>query len=743
MDTDSIKSSNNNIGVKNVTGVDGIKNNKWPNALMLIIITILITILLILIYPSKFIKDFDSVGKTTEWIIIGITIAVAIGIIAYASVKYFIPLHIFSFFSKIKYIIILTLYVVGVTILFGSINPQLLKYYAPYILSVIILIAGWLFFKALSERDNVHSISINYHFMSYSWTFFLFLVFLLVLYLYNKEFISQHTNIFFSSSAFLLLFGFLFLLTFIFTPGANENSIKNVTNSINTSSILFIIILISILISGSYYLGRHDSQTKNYTAILIMFILISLLCICSLIGNTISNSSAQKAMEENNQSLLSKIFKKSCLILFGLGFSIYLIIWIFDLINKTSDTTQTIINIFTVVVGFVILFKLLSNTILYKKNPWLRLVVDTIFYIPCILVNILDSINDYLIKPIWNNSNLRNMASDGYSNIKETEPIYYLILGITIYLYLYKYLISPFLFKNNAEQGGILLVNKPVNISEKNILGSYIALNDIRDYATLGVKTTNPYPYNYEFAISLWTSIQKNPNNQSSNVSILNVYDIMKVDYDTSKNTYKFMILSNKTPVVESTDNNYINVCEESNVLLQKWNNIILNYSNGTFDIFYNGKLIKSAINIVPQMTYGSIIIGDPNTNLMGGICNVNYFNTYLSTSQIYNIYNSVKSITPPIPMINEDTTIIPESTWKKYAQRDNSVQEKNESSVGSDYKFNIPLSFKESSSGKLSIDNIDKDLDSDLDINQSKFDSNYLSLKWFFKNNGDKYSGL
>ena len=73
-----------------------------------------------------------------------------------------------------------------------------------------------------------------------------------------------------------------------------------------------------------------------------------------------------------------------------------------------------------------------------------------------------------------------------------------------------------------------------------------------------------------------------------------------------------------------------------------------------------NSVVIKSAINVVPQMTYGSIIIGDPNTNLMGGICNVNYFNTYLSASNIHTIYNSVKNMNRPIPMINYVSTVIP-----------------------------------------------------------------------------------
>jgi hypothetical protein len=84
------------------------------------------------------------------------------------------------------------------------------------------------------------------------------------------------------------------------------------------------------------------------------------------------------------------------------------------------------------------------------------------------------------------------------------------------------------------------------------------------------------------------------------------------------------------------------------NVLLQKWNNIIINYSGGVLDIFLNGDLVKSSVGVVPYYTLDNLTIGEEN-GINGGICNVVYFKRALNASNIYYLYNMVKNKTPPI----------------------------------------------------------------------------------------------
>ena len=63
---------------------------------------------------------------------------------------------------------------------------------------------------------------------------------------------------------------------------------------------------------------------------------------------------------------------------------------------------------------------------------------------------------------------------------------------------------------------------------------------------------------------------------------------------------------------------------------LQKWNNIVINYINGTLDVFLNGKLIGTYDGVIPYMTSDIVSIGDDN-GLSGGLCNLVYFPTHIS----------------------------------------------------------------------------------------------------------------
>ena len=91
-------------------------------------------------------------------------------------------------------------------------------------------------------------------------------------------------------------------------------------------------------------------------------------------------------------------------------------------------------------------------------------------------------------------------------------------------------------------------------------------------------------------------------------------------------------------------------------MLLQKWNNIIVNYNGGTLDIFLNGELVKSSIEVVPYYTFDSLTIGE-NNGIKGGICNVIYFRHPLTSQNIYYIYNTIKD--KDIPTLNDSNKTI------------------------------------------------------------------------------------
>ena len=95
--------------------------------------------------------------------------------------------------------------------------------------------------------------------------------------------------------------------------------------------------------------------------------------------------------------------------------------------------------------------------------------------------------------------------------------------------------------------------------------------------------------------------------------------------------------------------------------VLQNWNKLIINYNGGTLDIFLNGELVKSSIEVVPYYTFENLTIGE-NNGIKGGICNVVYFRHALTSQNIYYIYNTVKDITPPILNDSNQTILVKEN---------------------------------------------------------------------------------
>ena len=106
----------------------------------------------------------------------------------------------------------------------------------------------------------------------------------------------------------------------------------------------------------------------------------------------------------------------------------------------------------------------------------------------------------------------------------------------------------------------------------------------------------------------------------------------------------------------DKTNNNLIEYDEynnriiyvNNNFLLQKWNNIVINYNGGTLDVFINGELVKSSNEVIPYMKIDTLTTGTDN-GINGGICNVIYFKTPISLVNIHHIYNNLNDSNPPI----------------------------------------------------------------------------------------------
>jgi hypothetical protein len=88
--------------------------------------------------------------------------------------------------------------------------------------------------------------------------------------------------------------------------------------------------------------------------------------------------------------------------------------------------------------------------------------------------------------------------------------------------------------------------------------------------------------------------------------------------------------------------NDSIEIYETKKVLYQRWNNIVINYDEGYLDIFINGELVGSKSSVAPYMTHDSIVVG-ADTGILGGICNVTYYDKPLNKSNIELMYKALQ----------------------------------------------------------------------------------------------------
>ncbi len=501
-----------------------------------------------------------------------------------------------------------------------------------------------------------------------------------------------------------------------------------IVNKNISSIIIYICLCVFLFILYNSKVGKYALDSYNNTfgthlkinmGFIIMFIIFTL--IIGFIGLVMSIFTEEEVPEG-----LRLLLNKST-ILYWSGFFglIAVFIWIFLSLLSYSNTgsgfTNFIINAFFIVIFLGIFFRFITSTELYNKSPLLRLIVNSIFYVPCLFYSLFEGIYNLLLKLYGFTKFIPSMPSmpgmprmPGMTRTtqKAQAENYFWVLIFVLILYFIYYVAYPYFIYQNETQNGLLLVNKPISIRNEKTLASYQTLHGKEEF-------------DYQYGLSFWLYLDsENPSiNLASNkyTSVIHYGDKFNLVYNVKLNTMRLITKNNgNTKNVLDDDGNTI-LFEKPNILLQKWNNIIINYNGGTLDIFYNGLLEKSKIQIVPFMEYDSLVVGK-NKGIFGRICNVNYFKETLISSQIYSLYNMLKNKNPPIVSdINKTVMDISTYTVKPISSFITSDP---------DYDANLP-SGDELNQDDTSNDKIDPK-------NVSNFNPDYLSLKWYFKANKD-----
>jgi len=664
-------------------------------------------------------------------------------------------------------------YNIGLIFLFAILPYDYKEKYAYIILPIIVFYGIVIFYKAFTFHKNEQGINfidlINLERINYSLIILALTIFILILYITNPGgYITRFSWFGIIIIISLYIIGFLYLNTIMRTRDSNSNSNPNDKNNSSKSGmnmfswitlILFIIsfCLLAPDIFTDSFLNKKDeyvpytlnnneyipdtinnSYNKKFinpkslpnASIICFSIILFTLLLIAFVKSLFLYSKTDESFVKNIQSTLekfSKISQNIFLILLGITATSTLLYWIIMFYQKVVISTSIgniiIYSIALIAISFLV-YKLVVQTAAYKDSPLFQLIFNAVFYIPCLLVSLFDAI-PYDIRKNFKPST-------------ETIPnSYYVILLISILL-LVCYFSMPFILRTFTQQGGQLLINQPITINKATTLASYEQLNKSIDN------------HSYQYGLSFWFYIDSySPSTNKSYEGYANILDYgnkPRIIYNASTNTLRVTMKVGEGS--KSTDkilqrkldaNGNLIIYELKNVKLQKWNNMIINYSGGALDIFYDGELVKSSIGIIPyynntepqtetttsidDSNYNNLIVGQDN-GLYGQICNVNYFNKALNIFQIHYLYNSVKDYTPPA-LISTDKVI-------KIDANIGTGNILGESTIMADLP---PEEENKYPSEPTDAHNADMAKDT------IKDKTDYLSLKWYFTANKDIYN--
>jgi hypothetical protein len=593
-----------------------------------------------MIFYDVNLTSLGSPAKSQEELVGNIFIILFFSLLIFGICVIFLPnlkelKDLFGQISNVTYVILYTIF----TILFYTmISKDILNDYY-YIINPVIFGLGALSFYKSASYNYIDKFNVNYERIKMLILLFCLITIVITFYNINP---GDAAKKYFGYSLLLTIiiavFSFLYIIILLTLPGKEGSKQSNFLNNFSSfgtyGTILFLafLVIMTVLISSD-----KDAFFANKSKSSSVIILLLIICIAWSILLGINLFSGDAVAPDAN------LFKSSLLILFGFIISGLIIFWIsynIETLSGKSSITAFILNILLVSVILGLIYKTINvktpvgNS---KKNGFFNLIFTTLLYIPCLLSGGFDWVGKLLV---------------GQYNATDAGSIIMLIVAISLFI-LYFY--SPSVLNLISSQGGKQLVNKPVYTDSQYNLGSYESLNGSDEF-------------DYQYAISCWIYLDAVGPNMNANynkyTSLLNFGNKPNILYNGKTNS--FMITIQQKNLQDVTKNKMTDFDNEGNriiyknndLLLQKWNNVIINYNGGTLDIFLNGELVKSSIEVVPYYTLENLTIGE-NNGIKGGICNVIYFRRALTSQNIYYIYNSVKNKTPPILNDSNETILV------------------------------------------------------------------------------------
>lgn len=447
--------------------------------------------------------------------------------------------------------------------------------------------------------------------------------------------------------------------------------------------------IFSMLLMILYFVNPWNIMTDYGGPVIFFSIFVGIIMVIMITIYQYFLANPSNASGFNNSPGVLTFINKSLYILGALGISFGLIYGALKLMgvfeqdaSKPESWGHIIFNLILFCTMLGIVYKLANAGGFLDKNPYYRLVLNTLLYIPCLLVTLINFIKQLL-----------GLSKDTSGAFTPPKPFEIKMLLLSLFLlggyFLWIFLGKKYVQSAYYKQGGKQLINQPIPTDIITDVASYQSLSDSDKFK-------------YQYAMSFWIYLDSFPpsTNASYNkiVPILSYGENPTVKYSSANNTL-YITVKQKTDsnsvvdyvqkkeieIKPETIDKWKNVQENINeaiekvksmpfgneidadghriiykhpdVQLQKWNHVLLNFNGGTLDVFYNGNLVKSAIEVVPYMKFDMLTVGTEN-GISGNIANLMYFNNPLDILTVNTLYTSLRDKNPPVIPENKNTLI-------------------------------------------------------------------------------------
>lgn len=744
---------------------------KLSNGNTYVFFAVLVLVFTAIMISLAFVSTTDTVNGDTVPSPTGIRVLEAIGIalltvtIISVVLMLYLPAlkSVLQLVDKLRGAIFLFVFIFGLIIFYRNISDTIITNYRIIIVPIIAWMSMKMFRNAMTpSTEEEYTPNLQIEKMRVSLVYVALVSFVVLMYSVDfGGFLREYLGPSVTATLTLLVMGMIYLVTLLSYPimktskkgGSDKGMIAGLSwTGIGHGVFMFATIILAFigLFSNMSSFTDNDGVVsfKNTRAAQLFGVSITLLVLWVVFFSVRTFQDVQHTLDTTGQAQTDKVksaLNKVFLLLGGVAFVASMIYWFISITNSFNQTHSIMALIMNLMVAFVILiimFKYLANTTHFQKSPYFRLAVGTLFYIPCLAYDTLRSIFGMLGLAIPPLSSLVSGVASGAKGVAGTVATVekpagkdMMALATVLVAYVAYFFLIPYSLNKVAKQGGNVVLQDPVSLSTVKSLGTYSKLNGIEDESAIPVLSQVGI-FNYTYAVSFWLYLDSSTASVSDNYyTVMNYNNMPHIMWNPKKATMIFTVKSNTddvetaggsddsvSPTGDMVKNGNRVILTLASLAMQKWNNIVVNYVNGTLDIFVNGDLVQSSRNVVPEMTYGELSIGSPN--LSGKVCNVVYFNYSLEMKNVHYLYTLVKDTNPPI------------ITDAYYGTTENNVYvNKVAAPVTS---IVIPINI-DTNIMETEVQDADKPVD-ELGTTY-KPAKNYLSMAWYFMQNKDEHN--